>query len=197
MAINPSQKDHAAWLQPAISGLLKQQDLSLHDLDAIAVSAGPGSYTGLRVGMATVKGLCYPLNKPLILISTLQMMAAGAADHSSALLCPMIDARRMEVFTAVYTQSLAQIIAPHNCILTNETFANLLSTDEIVFFGNGSSKFEPLVSNSNAIFKQIETTAEQMAQLSYNSFKNEQFANLAYCEPFYGKEFYSPAFQKS
>ena len=100
--VNPSQKDSASWLHIAIKEILEETHFNFQQIDAIAVSEGPGSYTGLRVGMATAKGLCYVMNKPLITINTLQMMASDARDKHQGLLSPMIDARRMEVFTAVF-----------------------------------------------------------------------------------------------
>jgi tRNA threonylcarbamoyladenosine biosynthesis protein TsaB len=160
------------------------------------VSAGPGSYTGLRVSMATAKGLCYVLQKPLILVGTLKMMAVSALEIEADFFCPMIDARRMEVFTAVYDHHLNELVKPHNCILPDCNFLNLLDEGRVVFFGNGSSKFEPLVSHQNAIFKELETTAEQMVGLAYQSMKKNEFADLAYSEPLYGKEFFSPALRK-
>lgn len=194
--VNPSQSDHASWLQPAIATLLLENNLSLKEIDTFAVSAGPGSYTGLRVGMATAKGLCYALNKPLILVNTLQMMAVSALKESTSFLCPMIDARRMEVFTAVFDHDLTPVVEPHNCILSENSFLEILSQDSISFFGNGSNKFKSLVYHPNAIFKYLETTAEQMVGLSYQSLLKNSFADLAYCEPQYGKEFFSPAFKK-
>ena len=194
--INHSQNDHAAWLQPSILALLQEHDIKLKNLDAIAVSAGPGSYTGLRVSMATAKGLCYVLQKPLILVSTLKMMAVKALEIDAEFFCPMIDARRMEVFTAVYDRYLNELVKPHNCILSECNFLNLLDEGRFVFFGNGSNKFKPLVSHQNAIFKELETTAEQMVGLAHQSMKKNEFAELAYCEPLYGKEFYSPALAK-
>ena len=104
--VNPAEKESASWLHMAIQELLLKSAISPGQLDAIAISAGPGSYTGLRVGMATAKGLCYALSKPLITINTMQMMANSVEKPSTELLCPMIDARRMEVFTAVYDTSL-------------------------------------------------------------------------------------------
>ncbi len=188
---NPSRADHAGWLQPAIKNLFEEHSFLLKDLDAIAVSAGPGSYTGLRVGMATAKGLCFTLQKPLIFVNTLQMMASGAIREDADLLCPMIDARRMEVFTAIYNKALNELVAPHNCILSGESFSSLL-INRIVFFGNGSTKFKQLVFHPNAIFVQLNSTAEQMISLSYKNFQEQQFVDVAYCTPFYGKEFYSP-----
>ncbi|HUS01972.1 MAG TPA: tRNA (adenosine(37)-N6)-threonylcarbamoyltransferase complex dimerization subunit type 1 TsaB [Chitinophagaceae bacterium] len=196
LKINPLQTDHASWLQPAIQALLEENNVSINNIDALSVSSGPGSYTGLRVGMATAKGLCYTLNKPLILINTLQMMAVSALNESCTLICPMIDARRMEVFTAIFNHSLHAVVPSHNFILSENSFVDLLEKERIIFFGNGSEKFRSMTSHPNAIFKHLETTAEQMVGLSYQSFLNKDFANLAYCEPLYGKEFFSPAVGK-
>lgn len=195
--LNPSQKDHAAWLQPAINDLMKECSLLMNDLDAIAISAGPGSYTGLRVGMATAKGICYALQKPLLLIGTLKMMAAGAVSGKDELICPMIDARRMEVFTAVFTQNLDELMNAQNCILTQESFKEFLDQGPVLFLGNGSNKSKELLSHKNAVYSDIESTAEQMALLSYQKFLAKDQADLAYSEPLYGKEFYSPAFHKA
>lgn len=194
--LNASQNDHAAWLQPAIVSLLGEHDVRMKDLAAIAVSGGPGSYTGLRVGMATAKGLCFALQIPLILISTLKMMAVNALEEKADFFCPMIDARRMEVFTAVFNLSLEHVVEPGNLILFETSFEDLLNRGPIIFFGNGSEKFRRLVTHPNAFFKKIETTAEQMPGLAYQKMKKKEFGNLAYSEPFYGKEFYSPAFNK-
>jgi tRNA threonylcarbamoyladenosine biosynthesis protein TsaB len=194
--INSSQNDHASWLQMAIVSLLKEHEIQMKDLTAIAVSAGPGSYTGLRVGMATAKGLCYALQIPLILISTLRMMAVSALKEKGDFFCPMIDARRMEVFTAVFDESLKEIEAPRNQILSDTSFQNLLKQGQVVFFGNGSIKFKKVATHPNAFFKNIETTAVQMAGLAFEKLSKKDFGNLAYSEPFYGKEFYSPAFNK-
>jgi tRNA threonylcarbamoyladenosine biosynthesis protein TsaB len=191
LKINPSQKDHASWLHVAIKEMMEEAGISLQQLDAIAVSSGPGSYTGLRVSMATAKGLCYALQKPLITVGTLKMMAVAAREASTDLLCPMIDARRMEVFTAVYDHSLSEILSPVNIILEKESFKELLEKHSILFFGNGSEKFRSLISHPNASFKSLEATAEYMTGLSYSQFKNKEFADLAYTEPYYGKAFYT------
>jgi tRNA threonylcarbamoyladenosine biosynthesis protein TsaB len=191
LKINPSQKDHASWLHVAIKEMMEEAGISLQELDAIAVSSGPGSYTGLRVSMATAKGLCYALQKPLITVGTLKMMAVAAREASTDLLCPMIDARRMEVFTAVYDHSLSEILSPVNIILEKESFKELLEKHSILFFGNGSEKFRSLISHPNASFKNLEATAEHMTGLSFSQFKNKEFADLAYTEPYYGKAFYT------
>ncbi len=190
---NKEQKDHAAWLQSAISELMKVSGTGLNELNSVAVSIGPGSYTGLRVGLSSAKGLCYALNIPLIALSTLEIMAYAAKNEETNLLCPMIDARRMEVFTAVYTQSLEELIKPHALILESNSFSELLISNKILFFGNGSKKFSSLLFHDNAVFKQVSYDATNMASLSFNCFLLQKFANLAYTEPAYLKDFFSPA----
>src|SRR5215208_5364975 len=110
--VSESQKDHASWLHPAIKILLEKQGIGMDQLVAVGVSNGPGSYTGLRVGLSTAKGFCYALNIPLITIGTLKLMAFSARDEAEDLICPMIDARRMEVYTAIYTGEMAELIKP-------------------------------------------------------------------------------------
>lgn len=192
LKINPSQKDHASWIHVAIKEMMEDAGISLQELDAIAVSSGPGSYTGLRVSMATAKGLCYALQKPLITVGTLKMMAVAAMDTTTELLCPMIDARRMEVFTAVYDHSFSEILTPVNIILENDSFKELLQTNSILFFGNGSEKFKSLTRDTNAYFKNVEANAKHMTGLSFSQFQKHEFADLAYSEPYYGKAFYTP-----
>ena len=119
------------------------------------------------------------------------MMAVAAIDASTDLLCPMIDARRMEVFTAVYDHSLVEILSPVNIILENESFKELLHTSSILFFGNGSEKLKPLVSHPNAQFQNLEANAQHMTGLSFSQFEKQEFADLAYAEPYYGKAFYT------
>lgn len=193
MKINPSQKDHAAWLHIAIQELMQEQHYSLHDVKAIGVSAGPGSYTGLRVGMATAKGLCYALSLPLIPVNTLKAMAYAALAEPADLLCPMIDARRMEVFAGVYNKTLTELVPPQNCTINEAFMADLLENNTILFFGNGCMKFQKLVHNKNAFFGNIDATAEHVGKISFLLWQKGMFADLAYNEPFYGKEFYSPA----
>lgn len=188
---NPSPKDSAAWLHVAIEELLNEENVNLYHLDAIAVSEGPGSYTGLRVGMATAKGLCYVLNKPLIAINTLVMMASAGRDRSIDLICPMIDARRMEVFTAVFDQQLNVVLPFTNLIVNENSFSDLLQKHKILFFGNGSPKLKAIMKHANADFESIEVHASSMAALSFQKFNSRQFADLAYSQPFYGKDFHS------
>lgn len=190
---NPLQKDHAAWLQLAIKTIFDEQPIDMNALKAVSVSKGPGSYTGLRVGMSAAKGLCYALDIPLIGISTLRMMASAALNEPEELLCPMIDARRVEVFTAVYDKSLNETLTPCNLILTENGFNELLEQHSILFFGNGSVKFEKMIRHRNAVFKTIDANAKNMVLQSLDMFNKSDFLDLAYSEPFYGKEFYSPS----
>ncbi|MEO6550912.1 MAG: tRNA (adenosine(37)-N6)-threonylcarbamoyltransferase complex dimerization subunit type 1 TsaB [Ferruginibacter sp.] len=194
---NAQQKDHGGFLQPAIQRLLRDSALSIHELDAIAISAGPGSYTGLRVGMASAKGLSYALKKPLITINTLEILAwaaiserASAAMTSSGLYCPMIDARRNEVFTAVYDKNLQRVLAPSALILDKDSFAKTLLNSEVVFFGNGSPKWKTLCENISAIFIELLDNHLGMCQLSFRRFQSQSFADLAYSDALYLKEFH-------
>ncbi len=194
---NKDIKDSAAWLHHAIQTLLQENALTLPQLHAIAVSAGPGSYTGLRVGLATAKGLCYALELPLITLGTLEIMAAAARDASSDLLCPMIDARRMEVFTAIYNKAGEAIIPPHNLVLDTNSFADILEKHTITFFGNGSAKWKPLIENTKAYFADVEFTAKDMIALAAVTYQQKAFTDLAYSEPLYVKEFFTTQIPQS
>ncbi len=193
LAFNDDQTDHAAWLHPAIAELLQKNGFSPNQLDAVAVSIGPGSYTGLRVGLSAAKGLCYALKIPLITIGTLKLMANVVKEDANSLICPMIDARRMEVFTAVYNKQLGEIIPAHALLLDETCFASLLATEKILFCGTGSKKLQPLVTHLNATFSGETSNASNLSALSIVNFRNNEFADLAYTEPLYIKEFYSPA----
>lgn len=190
---NESQKDHASFLQVAIQQLAKSAALKLNDVDAIAITAGPGSYTGLRVGMSGAKGLCYALNKPLITINTLEVLATAAMQQNNfskgILYCPMIDARRMEVFTAVYNYTLTSVL--HTCamVLNDDSFAVQLQQHQILFFGSGAAKWQRICKHPNASFAVVSSLITAMANLSNACFNKQQFANLAYSEPYYLKEF--------
>src|SRR5687767_10771942 len=122
LVVNEFPKDHSGWLHPAISELLQKSGYEIRDLSALAVSIGPGSYTGLRVGLSTAKGFCFALNLPLITIGTLQMMAYSVKDENADLLCPVIDARRNEVFTAVYDKNLEPVLPAQSMIAGENSF---------------------------------------------------------------------------
>ena len=200
-AINGTAKDHAAWIQPAIYKLVKESRFKMADLNGIGVSIGPGSYTGLRIGLSTAKGLCFALKIPLIAINTLETMASSAINDiqienpgfliSDLLICPMIDARRMEVFTAVYNSSLEEIYEPHSRVLDTLSFAELLRRQKMLFLGNGSIKFQQVCQNANAIFKKLALNPFALSGLTYKNFIGNNFATLAYAEPLYLKEFFT------
>jgi tRNA threonylcarbamoyladenosine biosynthesis protein TsaB len=196
---NNRQQDHAAWLHVAIKEITETTACSLTQLDALAVTIGPGSYTGLRVGLAAAKGICYALQKPIIALNTLLVMANAAqkmhADSGKRTMvhfCPMIDARRSEVFTALYSQNLEPIIAPEARIIDKDSFNEELATHPVWFFGSGSEKCKPVINNPQAIFISVPVDASAMVSLSEEYFSKGKFADLAYCEPLYLKEFYSP-----
>ena len=200
IAKNESQKDHASWLHIAIKEIFEKNNLELRSVDAITITGGPGSYTGLRIGMATAKGICYALNKPLISLNTLLVMANAAKKvhkdsfgENADLLCPMIDARRMEVFTAIYTKELQIIKEPAAMTLNETSFDEYLLKNSICFFGNGSNKFNTIKKHEKAIFSDIKADASSMIGLSEKKFAEKEFADLAYAEPLYLKEFYTPA----
>lgn len=197
---NSNQKDHASFLQPAIKKILADANVSIKQLNAVAVTAGPGSYTGLRVGMASAKGLCYALEIPMIAISSLEVIALTSINeikNKAALYCPMIDARRMEVFTTVYNYNLEEKLAPCSMILDNDSFKELLQTHPICFSGSGSIKAKALLEDDHAIFLNNEIPPEAMAQLSYKKFSEKDFENVMYSVPLYIKEFHtiSPSFK--
>ncbi|MEK7226012.1 MAG: tRNA (adenosine(37)-N6)-threonylcarbamoyltransferase complex dimerization subunit type 1 TsaB, partial [Bacteroidota bacterium] len=139
------------------------------------------------------KGFWYALHIPLLTVNTLKQIAFAAKDAATGLICPLIDARRMEVFTAVYTNGMEEKIPARSMIINENSFVDLLSTEKILFCGNGAKKLQPLLTNSNAAFSTIAADASHLAQLSFPLFNNDQFANLAYTEPFYLKEFYTPS----
>lgn len=197
---NKEGMNHATHLTVFIDSILKENKLTPNDLDAVSVSMGPGSYTGLRIGVSTAKGLCYGSNLPLIAISTLQAMTAPLlknkavisqlGDPDESIFCPMIDARRMEVYTAFYSFKNEELRQTSAEIIDEESFVSDLAKNEIVFFGDGSSKCQSSLQSENAIFvNDITPTAIGMIELSEAKFKAEAFEDVAYFEPFYLKDF--------
>ena len=194
-----NQKDHASFLEPAIQSLVKEAGIQLNDLSAIAVVYGPGSYTGLRVGMSSAKGLCYALNKPLILLNNLEVLTTAALRKYNeiparwtSLFCPMIDARRMEVFTAVYKKDMEKMIKPCAMIVDEGSFTDLLKNNSILFFGNGSNKLKRLIRDKKAVFDDVEINASELIKISNKRFRIEDFNSVAYTEPLYIKQFHTP-----
>ena len=188
---NPDQYDHAAFLQPAILELCSKTNVQLKDLHAISVINGPGSYTGLRVGLSSAKGICYALNIPLICVNTLDWMAKGNASNNNAWVCAMIDARRNEVFTALYNQH-GEIVMPATALVLDEnSFAAELEKNTINFIGNGAEKWSALCKNEHAAFPISTENANHLASISFQYYTTSTFSDLAYAEPNYIKEFYS------
>lgn len=188
--------NHAKLLSPFIDEALQLLQKANKKLDAIAVSSGPGSYTGLRIGVSTAKGLCYGLNIPLISISTLATMSIAAAinvkEKDKVLLCPMIDARRMEVYTAFFDKNSNIIKEISADIVTEDSYKDFLDNHIIYFFGNGAEKCKQVLTHPNAFFlENITPLADNMISLAEKAFEENQFEDVAYFEPFYLKEFYS------
>ena len=188
--INNNQKDHAAWLHAAIQKGMTTTGLTMKDLDAIAISIGPGSYTGLRVGLSTAKGFSFALKIPLITVNTLEMMAHTVTAEVD-LICPLIDARRMEVFTALYDKNLQEIAKPSAMALDSNSFSHIIEKNTIAFIGNGSEKLKKIFAHPNAIFNNSMATAKDMVAIAEKKYVDKNFADLAYVEPFYIKEFHS------
>jgi tRNA threonylcarbamoyladenosine biosynthesis protein TsaB len=188
---NSVQKEHASFLQLAIGEIMQEAGIPLKDLGAVAVVHGPGSYTGLRVGLAGAKGICYALSVPLITINTLEWMAEACINEEADMYCPMIDARRMEVFTALYNRKLDEIRPPSSLILEPESFSTEVKTSKIIFFGNGAEKFSILLSHNNALFIPLFPGANELASIAWKRFQKGVFADLAYSEPLYVKEFFT------
>jgi tRNA threonylcarbamoyladenosine biosynthesis protein TsaB len=192
-ALNSNQQDHASWLHMAVKKVMADAGVGIKDLEAIAVTIGPGSYTGLRVGLSAAKGLCFALDIPLMAINTLDVMANAVQGEEADFYCPVIDARRMEVFMAVYGKNMETITNPCATIIDETSFDSLLAVGKTIFTGNGGEKIRKIICHPNAIFRNSTTTAADMVRLSAEKFSQKKFADIAYTEPFYIKEFYSTA----
>ena len=199
-----NSRSHASILTVYIDKIFKEANISLSQLDAIAISKGPGSYTGLRIGVASAKGLCYALEKPLISIPTLQSMAFIVSvwhtqnphftTHDSRLttfFCPMIDAKRLEVYTALFDSSLNYLEETKAIILDEHFLENQLKENKIIFFGSGAAKLKPhLQNNSHAIFyDEFLISSKGMIALAEEKFSKKEFESVAYFEPYYLKDF--------
>jgi tRNA threonylcarbamoyladenosine biosynthesis protein TsaB len=177
-----------------IEKVVKKANINFNDIDAIAVSKGPGSYTGLRIGVSSAKGLCYALDKPLIAIDTLQAMALRMAKQISdknLLFCPMIDARRMEVYTAIYNAN-NELVEPISAkIIDENSFSKYLDNQKVMFFGDGAEKCKTLFSgNKNAFFNEsVLPSALEINELALKKLSKNQLEDVAYFEPFYLKDF--------
>jgi tRNA threonylcarbamoyladenosine biosynthesis protein TsaB len=195
MIINTDTKQHAAFLHSAVDELLKQHGISIKVLNAVGITTGPGSYTGIRVGLAAAKGFCYALNIPLIISNSLELMAFSATDFvkdTDALYCPMIDARRMEVYTAIYKFNMEKVEPPSAKILTKHTFEDYFNlSKKIIFSGSGSKKFQQLTKMRDDAFIETLISSEIFTQFSWNKYKKSDFENAFYAQPLYIKEFHT------
>lgn len=187
--------NHATMLSPFIAEAMEFVKSISETIDAVAVSGGPGSYTGLRIGVSTAKGLCYGLNVPLIVVDTLQVMTVMAmnkvpSEDNPVLYCPMIDARRMEVYAAVFNSGFDAVKPVSAVIVDENSFSEELADARICFFGNGADKCKPVILDANAVFiDDIVPLAENMITLAEKKFQEGNFEDVAYYEPFYLKEF--------
>lgn len=188
---NSKTYSHAEKLHVFIDEVLTESGVSKNQIDAIAVSKGPGSYTGLRIGVSAAKGLCYALDIPLISISTLEALALQV-ENPDGYIIPMIDARRMEVFTAVFDKNFKQLTPVEALILSENSFEDYLSKGKVYFLGNANEKFKAICTHTNALFIEDKLpSAKQMSALAEIAYKKSDFENAAYFEPYYLKDFIS------
>ncbi len=194
-----SGQNHARLVTVLINEVLEASDLAVGQLDAVAVSGGPGSYTGLRIGVSVAKGICYASHLPLIAITSLEAMAHHVIHNmdkyqlpqtENILFCPMIDARRMEVYTSFYKMDGTQIHRIQADIIDSQSYLSYLENNKVIFFGNGAAKCHSAITHPNAIFVEgIITSANNMVPLAERDFTLQKFADVAYYEPFYLKDF--------
>lgn len=184
--------NHSVLSGTYIDEILRENHLDAHHLDAVAISMGPGSYTGLRIGVSMAKGLCFGAGKPLIAVPTLQALALSVSSRlqEEALYCPMLDARRMEVYTACFDQHNTIVMDTKAEIIDENSFAEILATHKVWFFGNGSDKVKNTLTAPNAHYiEKVETSARHLVQIAEQHFAAKKFVDVAYFEPFYLKDF--------
>ena len=186
---NSNNYSHAERLHVFIDETLREANIERSELEAIAVSKGPGSYTGLRIGVSAAKGLCYALDIPLISVSTLEALAYQV-NVDNGVIVPMLDARRMEVFSAIYSSNLKQVRDIEAQILDESSFTQELSKGKVYFIGNGVEKTKALLKHENAFFIEGKLpSANQMSALAYLKYKISDTEDVAYFEPYYLKDF--------
>ena len=188
--MNDGNYSHSENLHVFIKIVLELAKKSFSDIDAIAVSKGPGSYTGLRIGISATKGLCFSLDKPLISISTLTSLANSISIDKNACVIPLLDARRMEVYSAVFDNDYNQIREIQAEVIDSTSFLAFLNKGKVYFLGDGAEKCKDVIKHENAIFLDgYFPSAKQMAKLSYVKYKKNDTEDVAYFEPFYLKDF--------
>lgn len=187
--LNNGNYSHAEVLHPFIADILKEAQLSSKDIDAVAVSKGPGSYTGLRIGVSAAKGLCFAFDKPLISVDTLTALA-HATNSSDGYIVPMIDARRMEVYASVYDANYTQVREIKAEIITEASYQDYLKLGTVTFLGDGAMKCKEVITHENAVFlSDYFPSSKEMASLSYEKYDKNDIEDVAYFEPFYLKDF--------
>lgn len=194
---NEKQNDHAAWLHVAIREILEESGILLDELNAVGVTAGPGSYTGLRVGLSAAKGICYAKNLPLIAVSSLQLLAAGVKEQTEDVIISLIDARRDEVYAGYYDANLNALRAEQALILRSDCFNDFLAPDKkIILTGNGALKALSLLAAKDFTLIESKRHDKNLALITYEKYCISSFVDLAYYEPVYLKEFYTTAKDK-
>jgi tRNA threonylcarbamoyladenosine biosynthesis protein TsaB len=189
--LNSENYSHAEKLHVFIEEVMKEATLKIQDLEAIAVSKGPGSYTGLRIGVSAAKGLCYALGVPLVSVSTLKSMASQLKSvDEDALIIPVLDARRMEVYSAVFDNHLNQVRETKAEIIDEQSFEEYIGSTFVHFLGSGAEKIKGIFNSDNLTFHlDVVPSAKEMALISFDKFKNKDFEDVAYFEPYYLKDF--------
>lgn len=187
--LNNGNYSHAEVLHPFIVDVLREANITSDYIDAVAVSKGPGSYTGLRIGVSAAKGLCFAFDKPLISIDTLTSLSHSIT-IDNGFIVPMIDARRMEVYAAVFNEKNELIREIKADIIDESSFSEYLKISKVYFLGDGAQKCKETILHENAVFVDNKfPSAKEMAQLSYDKYKISDIENVAYFEPFYLKDF--------
>lgn len=189
--LNSENYSHAEKLHVFIEEVIKEATLKMQDLEAIAVSKGPGSYTGLRIGVSAAKGLCYALSIPLVSISTLKSMASQLKGvNDDVTIIPVLDARRMEVYSAIFDSQLNQVRETKAEIIDEQSFEAYIGSTSVHFLGSGAEKIKGIFNSKNLNFHlDVVPSAKEMALISFDKFKNKDFEDVAYFEPYYLKDF--------
>lgn len=187
---NAASYSHSEQLHVFIKEALKEASLSFSDLDAVAISKGPGSYTGLRIGVSAAKGICFSLDIPLISIPTLQSMARQVDLKPGELVIPALDARRMEVYSCVYNNNYQEVRETRAEIINEESFVEYLGENEVYVVGSGAEKCRGVLQHPNFIFDEsVVPSAKDMVLMAFEKYESKQFEDVAYFEPYYLKDF--------
>ncbi|MDN3205482.1 tRNA (adenosine(37)-N6)-threonylcarbamoyltransferase complex dimerization subunit type 1 TsaB [Algoriphagus sediminis] len=182
---------HSLKLMPFVEQCLKGENLSVQDLEAISVSSGPGSYTGLRIGVSTAKGLAYALDLPIIGVSAMESLAKQVFNNGveTGHIIPVLDARRMEVYFQVFDSSLSEIGETGSLVLEQSSFSNLLNEGPVYFVGDGIAKTKELIDSQNTVFVDGSISAREMGEIAWKKLQRQEFEDTAYFVPNYLKEF--------